>query len=219
MGIKDVYYKYTDGDYRKRAKEAVKELEGFMKKHRDFFMTQDKIATTISIGIACISQISNLPTINHISYEASEVDRVLSGASSLLIDKAKKGIKKNNVAIGTTAVSLMASALFLPLALKSIPATFFASKRIKKRGRDIYEECNMAIEENNARICSINSRYGGVKEWRKLVMGYVDEAEKMYKEVVNNPKDYNGWDNEQKRTFSDYISAVNKIGDAEYKIL
>ena len=219
MGLKDVYYKYTDGLYSKRSKEAVKELETFIKKHQDFFITQDKIAETISIGIKNISQISNIDSDCSIDYETSEVNRVLNGTYDLLVNNAKKNITKNNIIAGSAAVSLVASTVFLPLAIKSIPASFWASRRIKKSGMDIYEECIMALEENNNRIDTINSKYGGVKEWRKSAMRYIDEAEKNSKEIDNYSGDYNSWSNEQKRTFLAYISAINNIGKVEYNIL
>lgn len=61
MELKDVYYKLTDSNYSKRSKDAAKMLEGYTKKHSDYFMTQDKVAIILSKGIKYISQISNTP--------------------------------------------------------------------------------------------------------------------------------------------------------------
>ena len=121
MGLKDVYYKLTDSNYSKRSKDAAKMLEVYTKKNSDYFITQDKVAIILYKGIKYISQISNTPT-QDITYETNEVNRILG--SSITVDKAKKTITKNKVLSGTSAVSLLASAFFLPLAIKTIPTTF-----------------------------------------------------------------------------------------------
>lgn len=211
---------FLDPYYRSRAKKKIKELEqiveNYKRQYKTYETTIDEINEAKVISLKTIREVEEF--INSIANKPKDMEGVIVTPDIEQCDfaedikaegkKYKKGVNGSMFA-GALGI---ASAVFLPVALLSVPAMVFSGKNEKKNNISVIEDCDKKIEQIDLEMKRLQkSSSETVTEQEFLIVYSNNVRELMLKLKKTGNTDYLNFSIEQKSDLGALVNSTKTL--------